>query len=96
VNETIDIYSNTMSKNVVITAITDAELKVKVEKILTDIGITPNQAVNLFYTQILLHNGLPFDLNIPNETTVLAMNDTEQKIGKTFNSVDDLLKDLSD
>ncbi len=85
-----------MSKNAVIKAVTDAELKTKVEKILTDIGMTPDEAVNLFYSQILLHNGLPFDVKIPNQTTILAMNDTEQKKGKTFNSVDELLEDLND
>ena len=85
-----------MSKNAVIKAVTDAELKTKVEKILTDMGMTPDEAVNLFYSQILLHNGLPFDVKIPNKTTILAMNDTEQKKGKTFNSVDDFLQDLND
>mgnify|MGYP001811249596 CR=1 FL=1 len=85
-----------MSKNAVIKARTSADLKAKVEEILTNIGITPSQAVNLFYAQILLHNGLPFEFKIPNQTTVLAMNDTEQKNGETFNSVDDLLKDLND
>jgi DNA-damage-inducible protein J len=85
-----------MSKNTIITAKTDPELKEKVEKILNNIGITPSEAVNLFYREILLHNGLPFQVKIPNETTVLAMNDTEQKIGATFNSIDELLNDLND
>lgn len=85
-----------MPKNAVIKTVTDAELKTKVEKILTDIGMTPDEAVNLFYSQILLHNGLPFDVKIPNQTTTKAMNDTEQKKGKTFNSVDELLQDLND
>jgi DNA-damage-inducible protein J len=85
-----------MSKNAVVKAVTDAELKTKVEKILTDMGMTPDEAVSLFYSQILLHNGLPFDVKIPNKNTILAMNDTEQKKGKTFNSVEDLLQDLND
>lgn len=85
-----------MSKKALIRAKTDAELKAKVEKILTEMGMTSSQAVNLFYTQILLHNGLPFEVKIPNKTTLLAINDTEQKNGETFNSVDDLLKDLND
>jgi DNA-damage-inducible protein J len=85
-----------MSKNAVIKAVTDAELKTKVEKILSDIGMTPEEAVNLFYSQILLHKGLPFDVKITNKTTILAMNDTEQKKGKTFNSLEELLQDLND
>ena len=38
----------------------------------------------------------PFNLKQLNKKTFLAMNDTEQKIGKTFNSIDELLQDLSD
>lgn len=85
-----------MSKNAVIKAVTDAELKTKVEQIFVDIGMTPDEAVNLFYAQVLLHNGLPFDRKIPNKITISAMNDTEKHIGETFNSVDQLFQDLND
>ncbi|MGI0479176.1 type II toxin-antitoxin system RelB/DinJ family antitoxin [Geminocystis sp. CENA526] len=85
-----------MSKNAVIKAVTDAELKTKVEQIFIDIGMTPDEAVNLFYTQVLLHNGLPFDLKIPNQITISAIDDTNKKIGETFNSVDQLFEDLND
>lgn len=84
-----------MSKDTMIKAKTDAQLKAKVEKILDSIGLTPSEAVNIFYHQILLHNGLPFEVKIPNQTTKKAMNDTIQKIGVTFDSIDDLLTDLN-
>lgn len=45
---------------------------------------------------ILVHNRLPFDVKIPNQITISAMNDTEKEIGETFDSVDELFKDLND
>jgi DNA-damage-inducible protein J len=84
-----------MSKDTIIKAKTDAQLKAKVEKILDSIGLTPSEAVNIFYHQILLHNGLPFEVKIPNQTTRDAMNDTTKKIGASFDSIDDLLQDLN-
>lgn len=85
-----------MSNNAVIQAITDAELKIKVEKILSNLGMTSNEVVNLFYSQILLHNGLPFEVKKPNQITILAMNHSDEKKGELFHSVQELLEDLND
>ena len=41
------------------------ELKASAEGILSSLGMNPSQAIVLFYKQIELHNGLPFDLRIP-------------------------------
>jgi DNA-damage-inducible protein J len=32
----------------------------------------------MFYTQIALRNGLPFDVAIPNETTIKALEDSRR------------------
>lgn len=90
------IKDKQMSNHVLIQAVTDADLKIKVEKILSSLAITPDEAINLFYTQILLHNGLPFEVKKPNQITVSAMNDSEEKKGEFFNCVEDLLHDLND
>ena len=41
------------------------DLKASAEGILSSLGMNPSQAIVLFYKQIELHNGLPFDLRIP-------------------------------
>jgi DNA-damage-inducible protein J len=56
-----------MSKTSVINIRTDKELKDKAESILKKLGISPSQAINIFYSQITIHNGLPFDLKLPEE-----------------------------
>lgn len=40
-------------------------LKSSAEGILSSLGMNPSQAIVLFYKQIELHNGLPFDLRLP-------------------------------
>ena len=40
-------------------------LKTSAERILSSLGMNPSQAIVLFYKQIELHNGLPFDLRLP-------------------------------
>lgn len=38
----------------------DSEVKNKAEGILGDLGIAPSSAVNMFYRQVIAHDGLPF------------------------------------
>ena len=40
-------------------------LKTSAEGILSSLGMNPSQAIVLFYRQIELHNGLPFNLRLP-------------------------------
>jgi DNA-damage-inducible protein J len=40
-------------------------LKENAEEILSQLGMTPNEAINIFLKQVVLHKGLPFDVRIP-------------------------------
>ena len=50
----------------------DTSLKNSAETILTKLGITPSGAIQMLYSQIVLHNGLPFDVRIPSPKPVAA------------------------
>lgn len=54
----------------------DPETKRKAESILHRLGMSPTEAIRIFYTQITLHNGLPFTVEIPNEETEMALEDS--------------------
>jgi DNA-damage-inducible protein J len=60
-------------KNAIINARVESELKTNVEGILKNLGLTATQAITIFYQQIKLNNGLPFEVKIPNDETVTAM-----------------------
>lgn len=55
----------------------EPELKTTVDGILAELGINTTQAITLFYQQIALTNGLPFALELPNETTLKTMQKTD-------------------
>ena len=42
------------------------EKKEKAEAILKQLGLISATAINMFYDQIILHNGIPFRVEIPN------------------------------
>ena len=84
-----------MSKTAMIRARTEPKLKSQVERILAALGLTPSEAINLFYHRVKMENGLPFDLKIPNAATRRAMVDVEKKRNlHVHNNVDDMLHDL--
>lgn len=67
-----------MAKTAMIVARTEPELKADAEKILKKLGLSTTEAINLFLSQIRLRKGLPFEVKIPNKTTLKAMRDAEE------------------
>ena len=43
----------------------EPEVKEQAERILAALGIPASNAINMFYKQIILHKGLPFEVKIP-------------------------------
>nr|WP_319393034.1 type II toxin-antitoxin system RelB/DinJ family antitoxin [uncultured Desulfobacter sp.] len=66
-----------MSKTSTIRARIEPDLKGKAEHIFQQLGLTTTQAITLFYKQVELKNGLPFDVAIPNKTTIKTFSDTD-------------------
>lgn len=66
-----------MGKSSTIRARIEPDLKVKAEHIFKELGLTTTQAITLFYKQVELKNGLPFDVVIPNEDTRKTFSDTD-------------------
>ena len=59
-----------MAKTAMIMARIEPDLKTDAEKILKKLGLSTTEAINLFLSQIRLHKGLPFEVKIPNKTTL--------------------------
>ena len=67
-----------MSKTATVRARMEPNLKADVEALLHQLGISTTEAINMFYNQIRLHNGLPFPVEIPNETTMKTFEKTDR------------------
>ena len=53
----------------------DDQTKQDAEKILNTLGVTPSQAVQMFYKQVSLQGGIPLELKVPNARLLAAMED---------------------
>ena len=58
-----------MNKSAVIHARIEPETKSLAERILHKLGVSPTEAIRMFYRQIALRRGLPFSVEIPNALT---------------------------
>jgi DNA-damage-inducible protein J len=65
----------TMSKTEMIRARVEPDLKQAAESVLKELGLTPTEAITLFYKQVTLKHGLPFAVELPNAETRAAMQD---------------------
>ena len=84
-----------MSKTANIRARVEPGLKIEVENILSDLGLTVSETVHLLYRQIKLQRGLPFDVRIPNALTARTLNASKAgKSVKRFGSKKELYADL--
>lgn len=62
----------------------DSNLKQEVEEILKEIGLSTSQAITLFLKRIKYERGIPFELKVPNATTIQAMKEAKDNIGETI------------
>jgi DNA-damage-inducible protein J len=72
----------------------DPKVKKQAKKILDTLGLTMSEAIGAYLRQILLRIGIPFELKIPNEATIQAVEQIEKEKGETLKNTDDLMKDL--
>ena len=57
----------------------DTDLKKNAEEILSQLGISPSGAIQMLYSQIVLHNGIPFDLRIPDKKPLSVADMTKEQ-----------------
>jgi DNA-damage-inducible protein J len=70
------------------------EVKKEAESILKELGISISAAHELFYHQIIAHQGIPFELRIMKKENLQAINDARSGKGEKYNSVTDMFADL--
>jgi len=77
-----------MAKTEMIRARVEPGLKHEAEAVLDKLGMTPTEAITLFYKQVTLYRGLPFPVRIPNAATRKALQEARsRKDIESFESV---------
>ena len=80
-----------MAKTAIIHARTESVLKKDVERVFKTLGLSTTEAVNLFFRQVKMRQGLPFAVEIPNKATLQAFKDSEAGKGLTECSNTDVM-----
>jgi DNA-damage-inducible protein J len=89
------LATNKVAQSGMIRARIAPDLKAEAESILDQIGLSSSDAIRMFYKQITMRNGLPFEARIPNATTCQALRDAEAGRNLTrYADADDLFRKL--
>ena len=76
----------------------EPRVRQKAEETLKDLGLSITEAINVFLNQVILNDGIPFEIKKPkfNKETIQAMEDTKngKNLSKTFDSVDEMFEEL--
>ena len=84
-----------MNRTTTIRARIEPSLKSEVKDILSQLGLTASETVQLLYRQIKLQRGLPFDVRLPNALTTRTLHASKSgKNVKRFGSKKELFADL--
>jgi DNA-damage-inducible protein J len=59
-------------------------LKEGAERIFAALGVSTSDAIRMFFRQVVLRRGMPFDLSIPNAATIAALEDLDRGAGDVF------------
>ena len=69
-----------MSKSAMVRARIEPELKKNAEDVFQQLGLTVTQAITMFYKQVELRKGLPFDVAIPTDLTAKTFESTDKGV----------------
>jgi len=84
-----------MAKTTTISVRMDAELKSNAENILSSLGLTPSQAINVFYKQITFQHGLPFSVKLPEKVlNKVSINSMEEEDLDEYQNPSELFNEL--
>ena len=84
-----------MAKTATIQTRVDPAVKNNAQMILKKLNISMSEAISMYLSQITLHNGIPFEIKIPNDITAKTLKDSENGHGlQKVTSVDELFQEL--
>ncbi|MFA6439927.1 MAG: type II toxin-antitoxin system RelB/DinJ family antitoxin [Bacteriovoracaceae bacterium] len=84
-----------MARTAMVQARMEPNLKHNVEKIFSAVGLSATEAITVFYKQVELMRGIPFEVKIPNNETLAAITEGRKGRGKKFKSTKALFQELS-
>ena len=72
----------------------DGRVKEKATRALSAMGLSVSDAVRMLLVRVVSEQALPFEVKVPNATTVKAMQQADRRVGKRHKSAAAAFKDL--
>jgi DNA-damage-inducible protein J len=72
----------------------EPEIKTRAAGVLAECGLTLSDAIRMFLRQVVVHQGLPFDVKTPNAETVAAMKEARAMRKARFATAQELFDAL--
>jgi DNA-damage-inducible protein J len=86
-----------MPQSAVVHARIDSETKAATEEVLEALGMTPTEAIRLFYRQIALRGEFPLELRVPNKLTASVLSKSRKNVEvETFKNTKALYESWED
>lgn len=77
-----------MARTAYINARMEKKLKADAEKVFREVGVSPSDALTMFYRQAVIQQGIPFDVctrsHVPNAETRKALAALDRGKGRTY------------
>jgi DNA-damage-inducible protein J len=84
-----------MASDTVVRARIDGQVKERAAKVLADMGLSVSDAIRLLLVRVAAERALPFEIKVPNAETRAAMAELEKGVGKSVDTVAELMADLN-
>lgn len=73
----------------------DTKTKTLAAEALAAMGLSVSDAVRVFLTRVAAEKAIPFEIKVPNEATIQAMDEARQGNLPAFSNVAELMDDLN-
>ena len=83
-----------MGADTVVRARIDSATKAQATEALQAMGLSISDAIRLLLLRVAEEKQLPFTVQVPNATTVKAMEELDEGKGKRFSNAEELFQDL--
>jgi DNA-damage-inducible protein J len=84
-----------MVTDTVVRARISGEVKEEAAHVLEQMGLSVSDAIRMMLIRVAREKAMPFDVRIPNDETVAAIEEARRGEGTKFSSVAQLMKDLN-
>lgn len=83
-----------MTKTGYINVRVENNLKGKAERVLRRVGVNTSNAVTMFLRQVVIRQGIPFEVRVPNKESRKAVRELRAGKGKSYATTDEMFEDI--